>query len=128
MKGQKGETIAVGKAEYERKKREEELNDREKEITRRELRATALETLAERGLPKQLADILDYTDADSTNTSIESVEKVFREAVEIAVNDRLKGDPPKGGSGATNMTDKVHDITGKTGDDKNKIKIICFMI
>lgn len=90
---------AEQKAEYERKQLEEQLNKREAEITRRELRATALETLAEKSLPKQLADILDYTDADSTNKSIEAVEKSFREAVEQAVNERLKGDPPKTGSG-----------------------------
>lgn len=93
---------AEQKAEYERQKREKELADREAQITRRELRATALETLAEKGLPKQLAEILDYTDADSTNKSIESVEKVFREAVEAAVNERLKGGAPKGGTGGGN--------------------------
>lgn len=93
---------AEQKAEYERQKREESLAKREQEITRRELRATALETLAEKGLPKQLADILDYTDAESTNKSIESVEKVFREAVEAAVNERLKGGAPKGGTGGGN--------------------------
>lgn len=90
------------KAEYERQKREEELTKREAEITRRELRATALETLAEKSLPKQLADILVYTDAESTNNSLEAVEKAFREAVEAGVNERLKGDPPKGkGSGGS---------------------------
>lgn len=87
------------KAEYERKKQEEAMTKRESEITRRELRATALETLAEKGMPKTLADILNYTDADSTNKSIESVEKAFREAVEAGVNERLKGEPPKGGGG-----------------------------
>lgn len=87
------------KAEYERQKREEELAKRETEITRRELRATALETLAEKGMPKQLAEILVYTDAEACQKSIESVEKVFREAVEAAVNERLKGEAPKGGGG-----------------------------
>lgn len=96
---------AEQRAEYERKKREEELAKREAEITRRELRATALETLAEKGLPKQLADILVYTDAESCQKSIENVEKVFREAVEAAVNERLKGEPPKGGSGGKGNTD-----------------------
>ena len=96
---------AEQKAEYERKKREEELAKREAEITRRELRATALETLAEKGLPKQLADILVYTDAEACQKSIENVEKVFREAVEAAVNERLKGEPPKGGSGGKGNTD-----------------------
>lgn len=96
---------AEQKAEYERKKREEELAKREAEITRRELRATALETLAEKGLPKQLADILVYTDAEACQKSIENVEKVFREAVEAAVNERLKGEPPKGGGGGKGNAD-----------------------
>jgi len=87
------------KAEYESKKRLEEIEKREKDITTRELKALAYETLAEKGLPKELADILTYTDAEATNKSIESVEKVFRSAVEKGVNERLKGDPPKGGNG-----------------------------
>lgn len=94
---------AEQKAEYERKQLEEQLTKREAELTKRELRATALETLAEKGLPKQLAEVLVYTDAEATNKSIDAVEKSFRDAVEQAVNDRLKNStPPKtGGSGGT---------------------------
>lgn len=92
------------KAEYESKKREDEITKRESEITRRELRASALETLAEKGLPKQLADILVFTDAESTNTSLDAVEKAFREAVEAGVNDRLRSDPPGGGGSNTTKT------------------------
>lgn len=92
------------KAEYEKQKRETELSKREGEITRRELRATALESLAEKGLPKSLAEILNYADADTTNKSLEAVEKAFREAVEAGVNERLKGKPPGGGgSGGANV-------------------------
>ena len=94
------------KTEYEKQKHEEELKTREGDITRRELRATALETLAEKGLPKQLADLLPYTDAEGTKKSIEAVEKTFRDAVEAAVNERLKGgNLPKnvgGQAGTTN--------------------------
>lgn len=88
---------AEQKAEYERQKREEELSKREKAITQRELRATAVETLVEKQLPKQLADILDYSDAEKTNASIAAVENAFREAVEAGVNDRLRSEPPGGG-------------------------------
>ncbi|TQR14610.1 DUF4355 domain-containing protein [Psychrobacillus lasiicapitis] len=88
------------KAEYEAQKREDELAKREEGITRRELRATALETLADKSLPKILADILVYTDAETTNTSLDAVEKAFREAVETGVNERLKGTPPGGGGGS----------------------------
>lgn len=93
---------AEQKAQYEREKRETELAKREGEITRRELRATALESLAEKGLPKQLAELLNYTDAESTQKSLEAAEKAFREAVEAGVNERLKGSAPKGGGGAGN--------------------------
>ena len=82
------------KAQYEREKKEKELSAREAEITKRELSAQAKETLAEKGLPIQLADILNYTDADSCKKSMEAVEKAFSEAVEKAVKDKLSGGAP----------------------------------
>ncbi|GLC88695.1 DUF4355 domain-containing protein [Lysinibacillus piscis] len=88
---------AEQKAEHERQKRENELLKREGEITRRELRAAALETLAEKGLPKTLADILVYSSAEATNASLDAVETAFRTAVEAGVNERLRSDPPGGG-------------------------------
>ena len=73
----------------------------EKDITTRELRATAFETLAEKNLPKELVDILNYSDAEQCNKSIEAVEKAFQTAVERAVNEKLRGKqtPNKGGQG-----------------------------
>lgn len=93
---------AEQKAEYERKQAEEMLAKRERDITVRELRAEAHEILAEKGLPKELTDILNYGDADSCNQSIAAVEKAFQVAVEKAVNDKLRGNgAPKGGSAPT---------------------------
>lgn len=84
------------KAQYLQQKKEKELIDRETEITRKELIAEAKNTLAEKKLPVGLADVLNYADADSCNKSISAVEKAFQEAVETAVQDRLKGGkPPK---------------------------------
>lgn len=84
------------KAQYLQQKKEKELIDRETEITRKELMAEAKNTLAEKKLPVGLADVLNYADADSCNKSISAVEKAFQEAVETAVQDRLKGGkPPK---------------------------------
>lgn len=108
------------KAEYESKKREDEIAKRESDITRRELRASALETLAEKGLPKQLAEILVFTDAESTNTSLDAVEKAFREAVETGVNERLKGTPPGGGGGKGSSTTSVGANFAKTLNEKSK--------
>jgi hypothetical protein len=100
---------AEQRAEAEREAREKKLADREVEITRRELRAKALEALAEKGLPKELAETLNYTDADSCNQSIESVEKAFRAAVDAAVNAKLRGNPPKVGDPVKTDYDKMTD-------------------
>ena len=108
------------KAEYERQKREDDIAKREAEITRRELRASALETLAEKGLPKQLADILVFTDAESTNSSLDAVEKAFREAVEAGVNERLKGKPPGGGGSKAGGETSVGATFAKTLNERSK--------
>ena len=93
------------KAEYKKQKKLDELAKREKDITTRELRATAYETLAEKNLPKELVDILNYESAETCNKSIEAVEKAFQSAVEKAVNDKLRGgNPPKGGQGSNNQS------------------------
>ena len=84
------------KAQYMQQKKEKELNDREMEITRKELMAEAKNTLAGKKLPVGLAEVLDYSNADACNKSIDAVEKAFQEAVESAVEERLKGGtPPK---------------------------------
>ena len=84
------------KAEYLRQKQEKELKDREAAITRRELMAEAKNTLAEKKLPVGLAEVLNYGDADSCNKSMAAVEKAFQEAVQAAVEEKLKGGtPPK---------------------------------
>ena len=82
------------KVQYQQQKREKELTDREAAVTRKELMAEAKNTLAEKKLPVGLAEVLNYTDADSYNKSITAVEKAFQEAVEAAVQERLKGDAP----------------------------------
>ena len=82
------------KAKYEQDKRTKELDKREKDITTRELKAQAYETLAEKNLPKELIDTLNFSDAEACNASIEAVEKAFQNAVKKAVDDRLRSKPP----------------------------------
>lgn len=89
---------AEEKAQHEREKREKELADREAAVTRRELKAEAKAQLAEQGLPAKLADVLDFSSAESCKTSLESVTAAFNEAVQDAVNERLRSkEPPKKG-------------------------------
>lgn len=81
---------------YEQKKESEKIAQRERDITRRELMAEAKNNLSDKKLPSALAELLDYSDAEKCNASLATVEKVFNEAVEAAVNEKLKGGkPPK---------------------------------
>lgn len=84
------------KTQYLAQKQEKALAAREADITRRELMAEAKNTLAEKKLPVGLAEVLNYSDADTCSKSIDAVEKAFQEALQAAVDEKLKGGtPPK---------------------------------
>lgn len=82
------------KTKYLQQKREKDLTDREAAVTRKELMAEAKNTLASDNLPVELAEVLDYTDADSCMKSMEKVKSAFQKAVEAAVEEKLKGGKP----------------------------------
>jgi len=82
------------KAEYMRQKQEKDLLDREATVTKRELMAEAKNTLAEKKLPVELAEVLNYTDADTCSKSITAIETAFQKAVEAGIQERLKGGTP----------------------------------
>lgn len=98
------------KAQYLAQKHEKELAEREAGITRRELMAEAKNTLAEKKLPVGLAEVLNYTDADSCNKSIAAVEKAFQEAVEAGVQERLKGGTPLTKAPGANESDLAKQV------------------
>ena len=102
------------KAQYMQQKKEKELTDREAAITRKELMAEAKNTLASDGLPQELAEVLDYSDADTCKKSMEKVKEVFQKAVETAVEEKLKGGkPPKkapGGDAQKALEDQVYNM------------------
>ena len=83
------------KTKYLQQKREKNLTDREAAVTRKELMAEAKNTLASDNLPVELAEVLDYTDADSCMKSMEKVKNAFQKAVEAAVEEKLKGGKPQ---------------------------------
>ena len=102
------------KAQYMQQKREKELTDREAAIKHKELMAEAKNTLASDGLPQELAEVLDYSDADTCKKSMEKVKEVFQRAVETAVEEKLKGGkPPKkapGGDAQKALEEQVYNI------------------
>lgn len=97
------EMDAQQKAQYERDKKDQALAEREAAVTRRELMAEARSQLSEKGLPQELAEVLNYSDADTAKKSMDEIVKAFGKAVEKAVNDKLRGTPPKAGAGNTNQ-------------------------
>lgn len=68
---QKLETMSEKeKKKYQEEKRSKELDDREAAITRRELTAQAKVQLADKGIPTELAEILNLTDAESCKRAL----------------------------------------------------------
>jgi flagellar biosynthesis GTPase FlhF len=94
------------KAEYERKQLEENFAKREAELTRRELRAQSATQLAQDGLPTDLVDVLDYSNADNCQASYLKIKDVFQKSVEKAVNQKLvqSVDNPLGSSDKPTVT------------------------
>jgi len=97
------------RAGYETSRREAELAEREKNVTRREMKAMALEELGKRGLPRELADAISCESEGECMKSIDRIERAFRQAVQSAVDERLRGEAPAAGTGrradADSMTD-----------------------
>ena len=100
------------RVKYETQKRLAELEERERAIQERELKAEAYNILAQKGLPKELVEILNYSDAETCSASIDAVEKAFQVAVEKAVNEKLKGNTPKSPSGTTSQQTFGFNFTG----------------
>ena len=82
------------KTKYNQDKRQAELDKREQEIAKRELMAEAKSILNERGLPVDLAGVIDLTDADTVKASIEAIGKQWEQAVQKGIAEKLKGTQP----------------------------------
>lgn len=98
---------ATQKAEYERDQLQKELNELKKANSIAEMSKTARKMLAESDITitDELLSLMVSTDAEETKSAVDSFAKLFKEAVESAVKEKLKGEPPrKGTSGAVAMT------------------------
>ena len=95
------EMNATEKAEYERDQLRKELDALKKKDSLAEMTKTARKMLNDDGInvPDELLSIMVTTDAAETKSAVDGFKKVFKEAVEAAVKERLKGEPPKKGSG-----------------------------
>lgn len=92
---------AQQKAEYERDQLQKELDSYKQKDAISEMTKTARKMLSEGGIsiPDELLSMMVTTDAEETKKAIDGFSKAFSEAVEAAVKERLKGEPPRKGSG-----------------------------
>jgi hypothetical protein len=101
---------AEEKANYEKEKlikeRDEVIKERDelkKAASLTEMTKTARKMLADNGVnvSDELLTMFVSTDAENTKAAVDSFSKLFKEAVESGVKDRLRGETPKTGTVST---------------------------
>lgn len=99
---------AQQKAEYERDQLQKQLDEYKKKDSLVEMSKTARKMLADKNITitDDLLSMFVSTDAEQTKKTVDDFAKMFTEAVESAVKERLKGGSPRkaGGGGAASMT------------------------
>ena len=102
------EMNATQKAEYERDQLKKKLEELERQASLGEMTKTARKMLSESNIniPDELLSMMVTTDAEETKVAVDGFAKAFKEAVESAVKERLKGEPPKRSSGSSQSMTK----------------------
>ena len=98
---------AQQKAEYERDQLQKQLDEYKRKDSIAEMSKTARKMLADDGISvsDDVLTLLVTTDAEKTKAAVDGFKTAFKDAVETAVKERLKGEPPKKGAGSpTGMT------------------------
>ena len=101
------------KAEFEAEKKAFESDRAEYETERLEFEA--VRQLSENKLPISFAKMCVGQDAEETKANIEAFKIAWSEAIQDAVNDRMKGTTPKAGTGegvntSTGFIDVINDL------------------
>ena len=110
------------RAETERDRYKQQLEDLQKQVDAAQMQQTARGILAEKGihLPDSLLAQIVTTDAKTTKEQVEAFSKLFTQAVEETVKERLKGEPPKRGTSSGMTKEQIFAIK----DDAARIKAI----
>lgn len=107
---------AQEKVEYERNQLKKELEELRNANTISEMSKTARGILKERNIDisDELLSMLVTKEADTTKKNVEGFAEMFDKAVEKAVNEKLKGNPPKKGSNKTLTKEDILNIKDRT--------------
>lgn len=94
--------------EYTGSPMERELSKREKEVARRELRIEARAILEERNKPIGILELIDYTDRESMEESLNRTIEAIDQAARELVNKHLRGRSiPKTSTGSRFIDDAI---------------------
>ncbi|MED9912654.1 MAG: DUF4355 domain-containing protein, partial [Ruminococcus sp.] len=90
----------------------QQLQALQKQVEAAQMQKTAREMLSEKGihLPDSLVAAVVAEDAKTTKTQVEAFATLFTEAVENAVKERLKGEPPKTGASGRMTKEQIFAI------------------
>lgn len=104
-----GEMNAQQKAEYQRDQLQKELDALKKKDALAEMSKAARKMLSESNInvPDELLSMLVTTDAESTKAAVDGFSKLFKEAVESSVKERLRGEIPKRGTGGNTVVSEI---------------------
>ena len=111
------------KAEYRANKLEKELSDLKRQNALSDMAKTARKMLAEEeiNLPDELLSHLVSEDAEKTKEAVESFTKLYKAAIQAAVKDALKGNPPKVGTGGKGTMTKDQILAIKNPSERQKL-------
>lgn len=100
---------ATQKAEYERDQLQKQLDEYKRKDSLAEMTKTARSMLSESGISVSdgVLAMLVNTDAEQTKAAVDGFSKAFKDAVEEAVKERLKGRTPKVGTGSSKPMTKA---------------------
>jgi len=90
----KAKMSADEKAKYEQETKLKEIEQREKDIALRELKADTAKILSEKNIPLNMLDFLVSEDLEKTKTNIDKFVSEYNKAVQVQVEQRLKGKAP----------------------------------
>lgn len=95
----KAKLSAEERAKEEREEMQKQLDEYKAKESRSMLQQTARKTLTGKGInaPDEIVDLLAKGTAEETADAAESFAKLFKEEVDKAVKDALKGNPPRKG-------------------------------
>lgn len=113
---------AKEKAEYERDKLQKELDELKRKDSLSEMTKTARKMLSDEGVSvsDDLLSMVVSTDAEKTKAAVDAFAKAFNEAVEAAVKEKLKGNPPKKGTGGGAPMTKEQILAIKDNEARQK--------